>query len=359
MADEVLRGAGDACESQLRRWVGSLGSSVAEVASYQFGWSGEGAGRGGKFVRAALTLACARAVGGSVQRAVPAATAIEMVHNLSLLYDDVLDGDSVRRHRAAAWQVFGSSAAARSADALLVTAFDVLSDAEGTNGTAAGETSAASPSLSAPAPAPSDASDASAASIASAASAALLDALIQLAVGEGLDLVFEGRSQVTLAECLEMVSGKTASLFACACRLGALYGGADPVTTDEWAAFGHDLGMAFQLVDDLLGIWGDPAVTGKAVFNDLARRKMSVPVVAALTSGTSSGEELARLYALPGADPADLARLVEQAGGRRWTGERAARHAEAARERLHRLAVVPEALADLQALCAVIVNRAH
>ncbi|WP_435975354.1 polyprenyl synthetase family protein [Streptomyces sp. Qhu_M48] len=368
MADEVLRSAGAACESQLRHWVGSLGGSAAEVASYQFGWSGDGAGRGGKFVRAALTLACARAVGGSRRRAVPAAAAMEMVHNLSLLYDDVLDGDSVRRHRAAAWQVFGPSAAARSADALLLTVFDVLSEAERANGTVAGETSAASPSPPSSVSASTSvsattsvsvSSDASAASIAGAASAALLDVLIQLAVGEGLDLVFEGRSQVTLAECLEMASGKTASLFACACRLGALYGGADPVTTDEWAAFGHDLGMAFQLVDDLLGIWGDPAVTGKAVFNDLRHRKMSVPVVAALASGSSSGEELTRLYALPGGDPADLARLVEQAGGRRWTGERAARHAEAARERLHRLTEVPEALADLQALCAVIVDRAH
>ncbi|MCT9094159.1 polyprenyl synthetase family protein [Streptomyces sp. ASQP_92] len=303
------------------------------MASYQFGWSGQGAGQGGKFVRAALALACARAVGGSEARAVPAAAAVEMVHNLSLLYDDVLDGDAVRRHRTAAWKVFGSSAAARSADALLLSAFDVLADGEAADGP--GEL------------------------VSREASAVLLEALIQLAVGESLDLVFEGRSQVALAECLEMVSGKTASLFACSCRLGALYGGADSAAAVQWAAFGHDLGMAFQLVDDLLGIWGDPAVTGKPVFNDLRRRKMSVPVVAALASGTAPGEELVGLYGTSDADPGRLARLVEEAGGRSWTQERAAQHARDARERLHRLTAVPEALAALEALCTVIVSRVH
>ncbi|WP_256123147.1 polyprenyl synthetase family protein [Streptomyces sp. EN16] len=329
--DEVLRSAGDACERQLRRWVGSLQGPAAEVAAYQFGWSGEGARQGGKYVRAALTLACARAVGGVEGRAVPAAAAVEMVHNLSLLYDDVLDGDAVRRHRAAAWQVFGPSSAARSADAMMLTAFDVLTGTDdGLDGPVARE-----------------------------ASAALVDVLIQLAVGESLDLVFEGRTEVTLVECLEMVSGKTASLFACACRLGALYGGADPAASVHWAEFGHDLGMAFQLVDDLLGIWGDLAVTGKPVFNDLKNRKMSVPVVAALTSGTPAGDELARLYAQPGDDTANLARLVEEAGGRAWTSDRAAQHATAARDRLHRLTAVPSALEDLEALCTVVIRRVH
>lgn len=261
----------------------------------------------------------------------PAAAAVEMVHNLSLLYDDVLDGDTVRRHRAAAWQVFGQSSAARSADAMMLTAFDVLSETDdGLDGPVARE-----------------------------ASAALVDVLIQLAVGEALDLVFEDRTQVSLAECLEMVSGKTASLFACACRLGALYGGADPAASAQWAQAGHDLGMAFQLVDDLLGIWGDPAVTGKPVFNDLKNRKMSVPVVAALTSATPAGDELVRLYSQPGGDTAHLARLVEEAGGRAWTSDRAAQHATAARDRLHRLTALPSALEDLEALCTVVVRRVH
>ncbi|MCX4689693.1 polyprenyl synthetase family protein [Kitasatospora purpeofusca] len=333
-AERLLRAAGEACGPQLRSWVDRLGGRAGQVAAYQFGWSGDGPGQGGKFVRAALTLACAGAVGGDRRRAVPAAAAVEVVHNLSLLYDDVLDGDTVRRHREAAWRVFGPSAAARSADGLLLTVLDVL---------VAGE------------------DDGAGDGVGREASAALLATLVDLAVGESLDLLFEGKDRVGPDECLEMVAAKTASLFACACRLGALYGGAGPEAVAGWAAFGHDLGMAFQLVDDLLGIWGDPAVTGKPVFNDLRRRKLSVPVVAALESGTADGDRLAEAYrraATGGAvDPAGLALLVERAGGRRWTEERAARHAASARDRLGALTGDPAAAAELAALAGLITDR--
>ncbi|MFJ4671343.1 polyprenyl synthetase family protein [Kitasatospora purpeofusca] len=335
-AERLLRAAGEACELQLRTWVDRLGGSAGQVAAYQFGWSGEGAGQGGKFVRAALALACAGAVGGDRRRAVPAAAAVEVVHNLSLLYDDVLDGDTVRRHREAAWRVFGPSAAARSADGLLLTVLDVLVVGE---------------------------EDGDQDGVGREASAALLATLVDLAVGESLDLAFERRDRVDPDDCLEMVAAKTASLFSCACRLGALYGGAGPETVAGWAAFGHDLGMAFQLVDDLLGIWGDPAVTGKPVFNDLRRRKRSVPVVAALESGTADGDRLAEEYRRAAAgervDPAGLALLVERAGGRRWTQQRAAGHAASARDRLGALTGDPAAAAELAALAGLITDREH
>ncbi|MEU6237964.1 polyprenyl synthetase family protein [Kitasatospora sp. NPDC047058] len=327
----------------MRSLAGLIGGAVGEVVAYQFGMSADGAStprRGGKYVRAALTLTCARAVGGDPGRAVPAATVVEMVHNLSLLYDDVLDGDAVRRHQAAAWKVFGPAAATRSADALLMLAFELLDD--------------------------SDTPD----TVARGASTVLLNTLVQLAVGESLDVLFETKSRVDPAECLEMVSGKTASLFACACRLGALYGGGTSAQADALAAFGHDLGMAFQLVDDLLGIWGDPAVTGKPVFADLRARKLSVPVAAAMASNSPAGDELAHRYALPAAaagpdvaEEVELARLVEVAGGRSWATDLAAGHADAARRRLRDLArrtgALPAAVADLDALCGLIVDRSH
>ncbi|MED7954659.1 polyprenyl synthetase family protein [Streptomyces sp. BE303] len=347
-AESLLRGAAATCEPQLRHWVGQLGGALGEVAAYHFGWSGgfPATGRGGKNVRAALTLSCARAVGGEPDLAAPAAVAVEMVHNLSLLYDDVLDGDAVRRHRASAWEVFGPAAATRSADALLMVAFEVLAGPGG-EAVSGGAVSGGA--------------------VSGEATAALLDTLVQLAVGEGLDVLFEGEPRIGLPECLEMVSGKTASLISCACRLGALYGGGGPAQVEALAAFGHDLGMAFQLVDDVLGIWGDGAVTGKPVFADLRARKLSVPVVAAMASGTAAGNELARRYSLPAspdrAEEAALALLVEEAGGRRWTVERAAGHAEEARLRLRQLAdepgTVPGAVDDLDALCELIVTRSY
>ncbi|MEV6976199.1 polyprenyl synthetase family protein, partial [Kitasatospora sp. NPDC093806] len=319
-----------------------LGRRRGGFAAYHLGRPADGSapdGRhGGKCVRAALTLLSARAVGGDPAAAVPAAAAVELVHNLSLLYDDVLDGDAVRRHRAAAWQVFGAASATRAADALLLLAFEAFSGGSG------------DPRL------------------APEAAEALLDTLIRLAVGEGLDVLFEQRSRVGVEECLEMVAGKTASLFSLAGRLGALYGGAGPADTARFAAFGQDLGMAFQLVDDLLGIWGDGEVTGKPVFADLRARKMSTPVVAALASGTAAGEELARRYAAPpGPDPAGegalLAELVARAGGRRWVRERADTHLRSAARWLAELGERPgadaEALLDLHAVRELIGTRSR
>ncbi|MEV0261222.1 polyprenyl synthetase family protein [Streptomyces sp. NPDC050617] len=340
-AKAVLARAAAACDPEIRGWIDALGPLPGKVTAYQLGWSEEQASRGlhgGKSIRAALALLAARAVGGAAADAVPAAATVEMVHNLSLLYDDVLDGDAVRRHRAAAWQVFGPASATRAADALLMLSFETLAAPDGD------------------------------ARIAQEASSALLDTLIRLAVGEGLDVLFERRAHVEVDECLEMISGKTASLFACACRLGALYGRADAADTERFAAFGHDLGMAFQLVDDLLGIWGDSGVTGKPVFADLRARKMSTPVVAALASGTAAARELARRYARPpGPDPdregALLAELVEEAGGRSWARRLAAEHAEAADGWLRELGERPtadtEALADLRAVSGLIVTRSH
>ncbi|MEV7728760.1 polyprenyl synthetase family protein [Streptomyces sp. NPDC087917] len=108
---------------------------------------------------------------------------------------------------------------------------------------------------------------------------------MRLAQGQALDLAFEGRRSVSVEECRRMMGGKTASWMACACRLGALYGGADAELVDGFTTFGKDLGMAFQLVDDVLGIWGDPSVTGKPAGSDLVARKKSFPVAVALSAG--------------------------------------------------------------------------
>jgi geranylgeranyl diphosphate synthase type I len=124
-----------------------------------------------------------------------------------------------------------------------------------------------------------------------------------------------------------MLSLKTAALFACACAVGALSAGATHLDTERYHRYGDQLGLAFQFADDLLGIWGHPAVTGKPAHADLAARKKSAPVVAALASGTPEGGELADLYRRPQLDPCELARaavLIEAAGGREWSRKQAA-----------------------------------
>jgi geranylgeranyl diphosphate synthase type I len=154
------------------------------------------------------------------------------------------------------------------------------------------------------------------------ASRCLGAAVQRLIAGQGADLAFERRDDVTLDECRQMAGDKTAALMACACSIGAIYVGAPAVLAMGLAGFGAHVGLAFQLTDDLLGIWGAPDVTGKPVRSDLRTRKKSLPVVAALNSGTQAGRELHALLtqteALSEDDLLHAAGLVEAAGGREW-----------------------------------------
>jgi geranylgeranyl diphosphate synthase type I len=144
---------------------------------------------------------------------------------------------------------------------------------------------------------------------------------LELCRGQHEDCAFEQRSDVTSDEYLRMAMSKTGALMGCACAVGALCADADSATVSAMDRFGREIGLAFQFVDDIMGIWGDPAVTGKPVGNDLVRRKYTLPVVAAMSSGGDAAVELARWYSSPGPmTPADVAQataLVEATGGRR------------------------------------------
>ncbi|PJN23334.1 family 2 encapsulin nanocompartment cargo protein polyprenyl transferase [Kitasatospora sp. CB02891] len=317
----------------LRAAVDTLPDSMRQIAGYHFGWQeADGtpsAAGAGKAIRPALVLAATQAVGGRPQDAVRAAAAVELVHNFTLLHDDVLDRDHTRRHRPTAWRVFGTTGAILAGDAMHSLALRVLAED--------------------PHPA------------AAAAVRRLADCVVELCAGQQADCSFEQRSDVTLAECLAMAESKTGALLGCACALGALYAGADAATADAMDAFGREIGLAFQLIDDLIGIWGDPAVTGKPVGADLAARKKSLPVVHALSSGTADGAELATLYAsgrpLSPAELAAAATAVDRAGGRAWAqGESCERMAAA----ISHLAVAvpdPTRTDELLALAELVTRR--
>ncbi len=248
-------------------------------------------GSAGKALRPALALLSARSAGASAERAAPAAVAVELVHNFSLLHDDIMDGDIERRHRPTAWTVFGVGPAILAGDALLALAQDILLETPPYGVWAARCLSAA---------------------------------VQRLIAGQGSDLAFERRDDVQVEECLEMAGDKTAALMACACSIGVIYLGAPASLAMSLSGFGAHAGLAFQLTDDLLGIWGAPEVTGKPVGSDLRARKKSVPVVAALTSGTDAG-----------ARPAGAAGQARAAdGGRGGAGHRPGR--EGGRQAAHR-----------------------
>ncbi|MGW0434481.1 polyprenyl synthetase family protein [Micromonospora sp. NPDC003197] len=278
-----------------------LDSHTRLTAGYQLGYwdvTGEPTeGGSGKGLRSALALLSARATGKSDRDGLPSAVAVELVHNFSLLHDDVIDGDAERRHRPTAWTAFGVGPAILAGDALLNLANDVLSELPGPDAVAAAR--------------------------------CLTVAVRQLIAGQAADMAFERRTEVTLDECLAMARNKTAALLSCSATLGAVLCGGPTPLTRGLARYGDRLGLAFQLVDDLLGIWGEPAVTGKPVLADLRARKKTVTVVRALTAGGPASDQFRELYCAAGElSPSDLslaAMLIEETGARDWTVKEADR----------------------------------
>lgn len=329
---EVLGWSRSAVDPTLRAAVDTLPGSMRLIAGHHFGWWNE---RGepieadaGKAIRPALALLSAEAVGGIPSAAVPVAAAVELVHSFSLLHDDVMDGDRTRRHRPTTWAAFGVGAAILGGDALLTLAFDVVA-------------SSGHPAVT-------------------QGMQELSAAVQDLVHGQSADIAFESRVDVDLSECLTMAEHKTGALFGVACGLGALYAGrADLVA--PLRAFGLRLGLAFQVVDDLLGIWGDPETTGKPVYADLRRRKKSLPVVAALTSGTAAGHELAALYhrdvLLTDGELLHAAELIERSGARQWCRTKADDLLADAARALHSAAPSERAETELTTLADMITHR--
>ncbi|QUC59725.1 polyprenyl synthetase family protein [Streptomyces sp. A2-16] len=287
-APEVLTRSRELVRPALQEAVGRLHPWVSEMAAYSFGWCEVGgapaAASAGKGVRQALAVLGAEAAGAPGRAGVPAAVAVELVHVFSLLHDDIMDGDPARRGRPTVWKAYGTGPAVLAGDALFALAVETLAD-----------------------------SGADAVRL-------LSTALSDLVRGQADDLLFatrpwRGPERVRPDEYRVMAEHKTGALLGCAAALGALLGGAPPAAVAALDRAGRQLGVAFQIVDDVLGTWGDPLVTGKPVHGDLRERKKTFPVLAALDSPTPAAARLARLLESDGA-PEEIAALVEECGGR-------------------------------------------
>ena len=321
-AVETLRRCRDLVTPALQAAVERLDPASREQASYHLGWTeldGSPGNGGGKAVRPALALLSTEAAGAPATTGLPGAVAVELVHNFSLLHDDLMDGDTERRHRRTVWAQWGAPSAILTGDALLALAVEILLEAESPH--------------------------------AAAAASLIAGTTRELIRGQAEDVSFERRSDVSVDECLSMAAGKTGSLLA----------GAGPAVTAALRTFGAEVGAAFQLVDDLLGIWGDPAVTGKPVLSDLRSRKKSLPVTYAVHHGGAAGVELACWLAGSGQDDEkDLRRaaaLVETGGGRDWAAAEARRRMSLAEKALAGVEIPPVARAELVALGRHLTDR--
>lgn len=257
------------------RWVLPPPSSpLGKMCAYHLGWvspDGQPASSGGgKLFRAGLTLWACEACGGEAEWAVPAAAAVELVHNFTLVHDDIQDGDETRRHRPTVWAVWGEAQGINVGDGLFASAYLALL----APGARADRRMRAARSLSL--------------------------AILEVIEGQSLDLALEGRPDTPRSTYMRLITGKTGALLGACLEMGAILAGAPSRTVNRLRNAGRLLGQTFQIRDDWLGTFGDPERTGKGKASDLARRKLTYPVVSAY-SRASYGEqrELRELYAEP------------------------------------------------------------
>ena len=305
----------EAIQGALRQALNRDGSFVYDMLRYYMGWADEtGApihATTGKAVRPTLCLFGCEAVGGVASHAMPAAVALEFIHNFSLVHDDIQDEDATRRGRKTIWAVWGKRKALAAGNVLRVVA-----DASLQGLIEAGvdsERALAGVSL-------------------------LTEAYLEMIEGQYLDMSFEGRHDIGMDDYRRMISRKTGALLRCSLNLGAAVGTEDPATVSAFRECGRALGYVFQIRDDVLGVWGEEEVTGKPVGADIRRKKNSYPVVCAMESAAGEdGDAISRIYGKPELEDRDVdsvLAIMDRAGVRERASVEAGEWADLAMQAL-------------------------
>jgi geranylgeranyl diphosphate synthase type I len=336
--DDVLSRYRDPVVAAMRAALERPGVGHVRLMRYHLGWEDAAgnavASEGGKMLRPALCLLCCEAAGGTIARAMPAAAALELLHNFTLIHDDIEDSSDTRHGRETLWRVVGVPQAINAGDGMFVLAQRTLMGMAEAGVDAARVLDAAR---------------------------TLDEACVALCEGQYADIGFETRERVTLAEYVAMIDGKTASLLGASMAIGAIAAGADAATVAAFGACGRMLGRAFQIRDDVLGIWGEAALTGKPVADDIRSRKRSFPIAWAFEHlRGDAATALARIYAsdtVTESDVESVVSLLNEAGVRDLAAAEAARWAEAGIAALRPARLDEERRRDIEALASFFVHR--
>lgn len=313
---------------------------VYDMLRYYMGWAdvnGEPrAATEGKYLRPTLCLFACDATGGALRQAMPAAVALELIHNFSLIHDDIQDKDETRHHRKTLWAVWGVPKALVAGNILRITADAALESlrAQGL------ERRRILPVVN-----------------------QLTQAYLEMIEGQYLDISFEGQRDVGLNRYLDMIARKTGALIRCSFTIGALIGSDDPAAAAAFRESGKALGFIFQVRDDILGVWGDEASTGKPVGADIRRKKNSFPVVYAMSEAKGAAKRrLIEIYRKdePGdADVADVLQILDGVNTRGYAHALAAEHGEIALNALSSVELGAQTLDAVEDLIEFLLVREH
>jgi len=312
---------------------GRANDDLFGMMHYHMGWTDEqfqpAQIKSGKRIRPVLCLLTCAAAGGDWRQALPAAAAVEILHNFSLIHDDIEDASPTRRGRTTLWQIWGMELAINCGDAMFALAHLALNRLIDRGVDAA---------------------------IVVQAHRRFGETCVRLTQGQHADMSFEKRDRVSVDEYIEMITGKTAILLSHCAELGALVAGCDDETVVNYATFGRDLGLAFQVIDDILGIWGDEALTGKSAATDITTKKKTLPVL----YGLGQDEVLRQLYQQSTANEAFVQQVVErleQCGARDFATAKASTYSHSANHHLEATNPTGPAALALQQLTAMLLKR--
>ncbi|MBI4233659.1 MAG: polyprenyl synthetase family protein [Chloroflexi bacterium] len=323
-------------EAELRASLKDRGEALYRMMEYQLGWIDEQgnprSGPPGKRLRPLLCLLVCEALGGEPRLALPLAAAVELVHNFSLIHDDIQDGNLERHHHPAVWWIWGPAQAINAGDGMHALARLSLLQPEGQG---------LPPTTLL------------------LAIRALDQACLRLCEGQYLDISFQERLDVSVESYLRMVEGRTGALVGCALELGALAAGGEDQLGALLQQAGVKLGMAFQIRDDILDLWG--AAAGKAAAGDILSKKKSLPVVFALERAPASQKrQLGSFYFKRVLEPADVPQIVsilDSLGAKGFCQEMALRFQQEALALLERSGISGERLAPLRSVAGFMVQR--
>ena len=315
-------------------------SQVYDMLRYYLGWvDQEGnptVATEGKFLRPTLCLFACEASGGSAQQAMPAAVALELIHNFSLIHDDIQDQDEIRHHRKTIWAVWGIPKALVAGNVLRVIADASLQGLvrEGV------ETERAL-----------------------AVVTQLTHAYLAMIEGQYLDLSYEGQSDISMPQYLDMIARKTGALIRCAFTIGALIGSDSDENLNAFSESGDSLGFLFQIQDDILGVWGEEESTGKPVGADIIRKKNSFPVVYAMSASKGADRQrLLDIYAMDHVSEDDAGAVLSKMDSLQTRGHAralAAKHCDRARNALARIEMSSYSRTQMDELLRFLLDREH
>lgn len=338
--NEALETYRVALDAELRSTLDRGDLPLYHMLRYHLGWVDRdgrpSAGSGGKALRPAIFFLACEAAGGDWRSCLPAAAALELVHGFSLIHDDIQDNDLERRHRPTVWAIWGKEQAINAGDAMHVVASQAILRMVDRGALPAKVVAAAD---------------------------LLHVACLRMIEGQFLDLEQEARLDTTPDEYFDIVAKKTGALLECSAHLGAFFGTDDPGAIERLCAFGRWIGRAFQIRDDVLGIWGSADVLGKSTESDIRRKKKSLPAIYGLSQSTGAdGAEIRRIYALPELTDADVETvlgILDRVGAKDYADRLTAEAHERALAALDGLPMDPDIAGRLRELAEFLGGREY